>query len=76
MLVESNLKIGDKYLYWSPSKQCHIRVAYKGKRKEPGFDRDVFVFQSSTTYDEVWVANLINIVIDDGCLERFVDETG
>ena len=74
MLTERDLKIGGKYLYWSPSRMCHIRVVYAGRRKIPGFDSDVFIFQSSTTYNEIWAANLINIVVDDGWLEKFVNE--
>ena len=74
MLKESDLKIGGKYLYWSSSRMCHIHVVYKGKRKAPGFNEDVFVFRNPDTLNEIWAASLINIVIDDGWLEKFVNE--
>ena len=74
MLTERDLKIGGKYLYWSPSKICHIHVVYEGKRKSPGIDKDVLVFRDPLTLNEVWTTNLINIVVDDGWLEKFVNE--
>lgn len=74
MLTESNLKIGDKYLYWSASKQCHIHVVYEGKRKIPWMAQDVFVFRDSSSLNEIWTETLINIVVDDGWLEEFVNE--
>lgn len=73
MLTERDLKIGGKYLYWSPSKMCHIRVVYEGKRKAPGTDEDILVFHDPLTLNEVWATSLINIVVDDGWLERFVE---
>lgn len=74
MLREQDLKIGGKYLYWSPSKMAHTRVVYVGKRKAPGTDEDILVFRMTSTLNEVWAENLINIVVDDGWLEKFVSE--
>lgn len=75
MLTESNLKVGDKYLYWSASKQCHTRVVYEGKRIMPWMAHDVFVFRDSLSLNEIWTENLISIVVDDdGWLEKFVNE--
>ena len=70
MLTERDLKIGGKYLYWSPSKMCHIHVVYEGKRKIP----EVLVFRDPITLNEIWADNLINIVIDDGWIEKFVNK--
>lgn len=70
MLTERDLKIGGKYLYWSPSKMCHIRVVYEGKRRIP----EVFVFRDPLTLNEIWADNLINIAIDNGWVENFVNE--
>lgn len=74
MLAESNLKVGGKYLYWSSSKLCHVRVVYEGKRKYPGLNEDIFVFRDPLTLNEVWAYDLINIVVDDGWIEKFVNE--
>lgn len=83
MLKESDLKIGGKYLYWSPSRLCHIHVIYKGKRKVPSSMRgsvdsstteDILIFRDPLTLNEVWTYNLINIAIDDGWVERFINE--
>ena len=75
MLTESDLKIGGRYLYWSPSRQCHIRIVYVGKRKAPGTDEDILVFRDSSSLNEIWsTPSLINIVVDDGWLEKFVNE--
>lgn len=74
MLNESKLKIGGKYLYMSPSKMCPIRVVYEGKRKAPWLDEDIFVFRDPLTLNEVWAQSLLDVVIDDGWLEKFVAE--
>lgn len=70
MLTESALKIGGKYLYWSQSKLCHIHVVYEGKRRVS----DQFVFRDPLTLNEFWTDNLINIAIDNGWVERFINE--
>lgn len=72
MLNESKLKIGGKYLYMSPSKRCPVRVVYVGKRKAPGQNEDIFVFRDPLTLNEVWAHSLINIVVDDGWVDKFV----
>lgn len=69
MLTERDLKIGGKYLYWSPSKMCHTHVVYVGKRRIP----EVFVFRDPLTLNEIWADNLINIAIDNGWVENFVN---
>lgn len=73
MINESKLKIGGKYLYWSPPRICHVRVVYDGKRNEPGTNEQIFVFRESVSLNEIWTHNLFNIVIDDGWLEKFVN---
>lgn len=75
MLTERDLKIGGKYLYWSPTRLCHFHVVYEGKRKAPGTDEDILVFRDPITLNEVWsTTSLMNIVVDDGWLEKFVNE--
>jgi hypothetical protein len=49
---------------------CHIHVVYEGKRKIP----EVLVFRDPITLNEIWADNLINIVIDDGWIEKFVNK--
>lgn len=66
MINESKLKIGGRYLYWSPSKLCHVKVTFEGKRAE------IFIFRDPLTLNEIWTENFINIVIDDDWLEKFV----
>lgn len=75
MLKEDDLKVGGRYLYWSHSRCCHIRVVYERKRKAPGFDEDVFVFRDPATMNEIWShRSLINVVVDDGWLDKFINE--
>lgn len=75
MLTERDLKIGGKYLYWSSSKMCHTHVVYEGKRDTLTFlGSSTYVFRDSTTLNEVWTHNLINIAIDNGWVEKFVNE--
>lgn len=75
MLTENSLKVGQAYLYWSPSRMKHERVTYVGKRQDPiRTNGKVFVFRLVSSLNEIWTENLINIAVDDGWLEKFVNE--
>lgn len=71
-MTENDLVKGNDYLYWSASKQKQISVSYIGRRSVG--NKMVFVFRNKNTYDEIWTETLANIVIDDGWLEKFVNE--
>jgi|MudIll2142460700_1097286.scaffolds.fasta_scaffold405434_2 hypothetical protein len=76
MLNEKDLKIGGKYLYWSPSKMQFDRVTYVKKRPNPSHpSEEVFVFRLDISLNEIWAENLINIAVDDGWYEKFARMT-
>lgn len=71
-MTENDLVKGKDYLYWSMSKQKQISVSYIGRRKFG--NKMPFVFRNKNTYDEIWTETLVNIVIDNGRFEKFVNE--
>lgn len=62
MLTENDLKIGETYRYWSPSKMQHDDVIYLGRRTKSVLG-DAYIFRFRFNLNEVWTNNLINICV-------------